>query len=63
MIEHHQRSGAEVTVASAKVIHLATQQQRTATEQVVQSMGEIEEVTRQAQAGSRHQLSSRWSYP
>ncbi|HTY17542.1 MAG TPA: methyl-accepting chemotaxis protein, partial [Myxococcota bacterium] len=30
-----------------------TQQQRSATEQVVQSMGEIEEVTRQAQAGSR----------
>jgi len=46
-------AGAQGTSDSARVIHLATQQQRSATEQVVQSMGEIEEVTRQAQAGSR----------
>lgn len=46
-------SGIQETSDAARVIHLATQQQRTATEQVVQSMGEIEEVTRQAQAGSR----------
>jgi len=46
-------SGTQETSDAARVIHLATQQQRTATEQVVQSMAEIEEVTRQAQAGSR----------
>ncbi|HYQ82070.1 MAG TPA: methyl-accepting chemotaxis protein, partial [Anaeromyxobacteraceae bacterium] len=46
-------SGIQETSDAARVIHLATQQQRTATEQVVQSMSEIEEVTRQAQAGSR----------
>ena len=46
-------SGAQGTSDAARLIHLATQQQRSATEQVVQSMGEIEEVTRQAQAGSR----------
>ncbi len=46
-------SGTQETSDAARVIHLATQQQRTATEQVVQSMGEIEEVTRQAQTGSR----------
>jgi len=45
--------GAEQTAGAARVIHLATQQQRSATEQVVASMGEVEEVTRQAQAGSR----------
>lgn len=45
--------GTQETSDAARVIHLATQQQRTATEQVVQSMSEIEEVTRQAQAGSR----------
>ncbi|HEY6106537.1 MAG TPA: methyl-accepting chemotaxis protein [Anaeromyxobacteraceae bacterium] len=45
--------GIQETSDAARVIHLATQQQRTATEQVVQSMSEIEEVTRQAQAGSR----------
>jgi methyl-accepting chemotaxis protein len=45
--------GAEETVGAARVIHLATQQQRTATEQVVQSMSEVEDATRQAQAGSR----------
>ena len=46
-------SGIQDTSDAARVIHLATQQQRTATEQVVQSMSEIEEVTRQAQTGSR----------
>jgi methyl-accepting chemotaxis protein len=46
-------SGIQETSDAARVIHLATQQQRTATEQVVQSMSEIEEVTRAAQAGSR----------
>jgi methyl-accepting chemotaxis protein len=45
--------GIQETSDAARVIHLATQQQRTATEQVVQSMSEIEEVTRQAQTGSR----------
>jgi methyl-accepting chemotaxis protein len=45
--------GAEETAGAARVIHLATQQQRSATEQVVTSMSEVEEVTRQAQAGSR----------
>lgn len=45
--------GAEETVGAAKVIHLATQQQRSATEQVVVSMSEVEDATRQAQAGSR----------
>ena len=44
-------AGIQETSDAARVIHLATQQQRTATEQVVQSMSEIEEVTRQAQAG------------
>ena len=46
-------SGIQETSDASRVIHLATQQQRTATEQVVQSMGEIEEVTRQAQSGSK----------
>jgi methyl-accepting chemotaxis protein len=46
-------SGIQETSDAARVIHLATQQQRTATEQVVQSMADIEEVTRQAQSGSR----------
>ncbi len=46
-------AGIQETSDAARVIHLATQQQRTATEQVVQSMSEIEEVTRQAQAGSK----------
>ncbi len=45
--------GTQETSDAARVINLATQQQRTATEQVVQSMSEIEEVTRQAQTGSR----------
>ena len=51
-------SGIQETSDAARVIHLATQQQRTATEQVVQSMSEIEEVTRQAQAGSRQATSA-----
>jgi methyl-accepting chemotaxis protein len=46
-------TGIQETSDAARVIHLATQQQRTATEQVVQSMAEIEEVTRQAQTGSK----------
>lgn len=46
-------AGIQETSDAARVIHLATQQQRTATEQVVQSMSEIEEVTRQAQTGSK----------
>jgi methyl-accepting chemotaxis protein len=46
-------TGIQETSDAARVIHLATQQQRTATEQVVQSMSEVEEVTRLAQAGSR----------
>jgi methyl-accepting chemotaxis protein len=46
-------AGIQETSDAARVIHLATQQQRTATEQVVQSMSEIEEVTRQAQSGSK----------
>ena len=45
--------GVQETSDAARVIHLATQQQRTATDQVVQSMAEIEEITRQAQSGSR----------
>jgi methyl-accepting chemotaxis protein len=46
-------SGIQETSDAARVIHLATQQQRTATEQVVLSMSEIEVVTRSAQSGSR----------
>jgi methyl-accepting chemotaxis protein len=47
-------SGTQETSDAARVINLATQQQRTATEQVVTSMGEVEEVTRQtAQASSQ----------
>lgn len=51
-------SGVQETSDAARVIHLATQQQRTATEQVVQSMAEIEEITRQAQGGSRQATSA-----
>ncbi|HET9593959.1 MAG TPA: methyl-accepting chemotaxis protein, partial [Anaeromyxobacteraceae bacterium] len=50
--------GIQETSDAARVIHLATQQQRTATEQVVQSMTEIEAVTRQAQAGSKSATSA-----
>ena len=42
-------AGVQETNDAARVIHLATQQQRTATEQVVQSMSEVEIATRQAQ--------------
>jgi methyl-accepting chemotaxis protein len=46
-------SGVQETSDAARVINLATQQQRTATEQVVASMGEIEEVTRQTTQASK----------
>lgn len=46
-------SGVQETSDAARVINLATQQQRTATEQVVASMGEIEEVTRQTTLASK----------
>jgi len=46
-------AGVQETNDAARVIHLATQQQRTATEQVVQSMAEVEIATRQAQEGAR----------
>jgi len=46
-------AGVQETNDAARVIHLATQQQRTATEQVVQSMAEVEVATRQAQEGAR----------
>jgi methyl-accepting chemotaxis protein len=46
-------SGVQETSDAARVINLATQQQRTATEQVVSSMGEIEEVTRQTTQASK----------
>ncbi len=46
-------SGVQETSDAARVINLATQQQRTATEQVVASMGEIEDVTRQTTLASK----------
>lgn len=46
-------SGVQETSDAARVINLATQQQRTATEQVVASMGEIEDVTRQTTTASK----------
>lgn len=46
-------SGVQETSDAARVINLATQQQRTATEQVVASMAEIEEVTRQTTQASK----------
>jgi len=46
-------AGVQETSDAARVINLATQQQRTATEQVVASMGEIEEVTRQTTHASK----------
>ncbi|MBE2250923.1 MAG: methyl-accepting chemotaxis protein [Myxococcus sp.] len=46
-------AGVQETSDAARVINLATQQQRTATEQVVASMGEIEEVTRQTTQASK----------
>ncbi|HTP24707.1 MAG TPA: methyl-accepting chemotaxis protein [Anaeromyxobacteraceae bacterium] len=50
--------GIQETSDASRVIHLATQQQRTATEQVVQSMGEIGEVARQAQSSSKQATSA-----
>lgn len=46
-------AGVQETSDAARVINLATQQQRTATEQVVASMGEIEDVTRQTTHASK----------
>ncbi|XXF75076.1 methyl-accepting chemotaxis protein [Myxococcaceae bacterium GXIMD 01537] len=46
-------SGVQETSDAARVINLATQQQRTATEQVVASMAEIEDVTRQTTQASK----------
>ncbi len=46
-------AGVEETSDAARVINLATQQQRTATEQVVASMAEIEDVTRQTTHASK----------
>ncbi len=51
-------AGVQETNDAARVIHLATQQQRTATEQVVQSMAEVEIATRQAQEGARQSSSA-----
>jgi methyl-accepting chemotaxis protein len=51
-------SGVQETSDAARVINLATQQQRTATEQVVASMSEIEEVTRQTTQASRQATSA-----
>lgn len=46
-------AGVQETSDAARVINLATQQQRTATEQVVASMSEIEDVTRQTTQASK----------
>lgn len=46
-------AGVQETSDAARLINLATQQQRTATEQVVASMAEIEEVTRQTTQASK----------
>jgi len=51
-------SGVQETSDAARVINLATQQQRTATEQVVASMSEIEDVTRQTTQASRQATSA-----
>jgi methyl-accepting chemotaxis protein len=51
-------SGVQETSDAARVINLATQQQRTATEQVVASMGEIEDVTRQTTHASKQATSA-----
>jgi methyl-accepting chemotaxis protein len=51
-------SGVQETSDAARVINLATQQQRTATEQVVASMGEIEDVTRQTTQASKQATSA-----
>ncbi len=46
-------AGVQETSDAARVINLATQQQRTATEQVVASMAEVEDVTRQTTIASK----------
>src|SRR3954463_3796765 len=46
-------AGVQETSDAARVINLATQQQRTATEQVVASMAEIEDVTRATTQASK----------
>jgi methyl-accepting chemotaxis protein len=46
-------AGVQETSDAARVINLATQQQRTASEQVVASMAEIEDVTRQTTMASK----------
>ena len=51
-------SGVQETSDAARVINLATQQQRTATEQVVTSMAEIENVTRQTTQASKQATSA-----
>ncbi len=51
-------NGVQETSDAARVINLATQQQRTATEQVVASMGEIEDVTRQTTQASKQATSA-----
>jgi methyl-accepting chemotaxis protein len=51
-------AGVQETSDAARVINLATQQQRTATEQVVASMGEIEDVTRQTTSASKQATSA-----
>jgi methyl-accepting chemotaxis protein len=51
-------AGVQETSDAARVINLATQQQRTATEQVVASMGEIEDVTRQTTQASKQSTSA-----
>lgn len=51
-------AGVQETSDAARVINLATQQQRTATEQVVASMGEVEDVTRQTTQASKQATSA-----
>jgi methyl-accepting chemotaxis protein len=51
-------AGVQETSDAARVINLATQQQRTATEQVVASMAEIEDVTRQTTQASKQATSA-----
>ncbi len=51
-------AGVQETNDAARVINLATQQQRTATEQVVASMAEIEDITRQTTQASRQSTSA-----
>ena len=51
-------AGEQETSDAARVINLATQQQRTATEQVVASMAEVEDVTRQTTQASKQATSA-----